>query len=541
MKRAFLAINLFLLISIGSMGQCVNPPTVTLSSLSGSTCGTTSVTVTGNTFGGNATGVTIKTYGKGTINPASATKTPFDFTYKPSAADIGTNVLIIITTNRLKNSVCVAVTITYTLLVSAYPSAPLIGNIMQPTCSILTGSIDLTGLPEAGPWTITRNPGGALTTGSGKTAILSGLTSGTYSMTVTNSAGCTSVASANVIISPQPIAPTPPLIGTITQPNSGQNTGSVQLNGLPESGTWTLTINPGNLTVSGSGVTKTISGLSVGTYSSTVTISSGCTSVPSLSFTITAPAGPELIVTNPAKVCAPKTVDLTSPDITAGSTPNLSFTYWLNAGATVLYSTPTMASDGTYYIKGTGSDGLFTIKPVTVSVYNIPQANPGPDQILTNVSVTTLNAQLINKYETGFWSLISGSGEILDMTNPKSTVTGLSKGKNIFSWTVSNGVCPASSKSIFIDVRDHALQSLITPNMDGKNDFFILKGTDNSGKIELVIFDRRGAEVYKNNNYDDSWNGVDFNGRPLAEDTYFYLVKTDNGTPPIKGYIVVRR
>lgn len=523
------------------MGQCVDPPTITLNSLSGSTCGTTSVTITGNTFGGSASSVTIKASGTGTINPASTAKTPFDFTYTPSARDIGTNVLITITTNRPKNLKCVAATLTYTLSVSAYPSAPLIGNVTQPTCAVLTGSIDMNGLPATGPWTITRNPGGVLTTGSGKTTTLSGLTSGTYIFTVTNSAGCTSVTSANVIISAQPISPSPPLIGTITQPNFGQQTGSVVLNGLPENGTWTLTINPGNLTASGSGVTKTISGLSVGTYSSTVTISSGCTSVPSLSFTITAPAGPELIITNPAKVCAPKTIDLTSPEITAGSTPNLSFTYWVNAGATVLYSTPSFASDGIYYIKGTGTDGLFTVKPVTVSVYHVPQANPGPDQILTNVSVTNLNAQLINKYETGFWSLISGSGEILDMTNPKSTVNGLSKGENIFLWTVSNGVCPASSKDVMINIRDHALQTLITPNMDGKNDFFILKGTDNSGKIELVIFDRRGVEVYKNNNYDDSWNGVDFNGRPLADDTYFYLVIADNGTPPIKGYIVVRR
>ena len=524
-----------------SMGQCVNPPTITLNSLSGSTCGTTSVTITGNTFGGSASNISIKASGTGTINPASTAKTPFDFTYKPSAKDIGTNILITITTNRPKDPKCVAVTVTYTLAVSDYPSAPMIGNLIQPSCAVLTGSIDLNGLPDTGPWTITRNPGGVLTTGSGKTTTLSGLASGTYIFTVTNSAGCTSVASANVIISAQPITPSPPLIGTITQPIYGQQTGSVVVNGLPENGTWTLTINPGNLAVSGSGVTKTISGLSVGTYSSMVTNSSGCTSVPSLSFIITAPAGPELIITNPDPVCAPKTVDLTSSVITAGSTPNLSFTFWVNAGATVLYSTPSSASDGTYYIKATGTDGSFVVKPVIVSVYHIPLANPGPDQILTNVSETIMNAQLINKYETGLWSLISGSGEILDITNPKSTVNGLSKGKNIFSWTVSNGVCPASSKDVMINIRDHALQTLITPNMDGKNDFFILKGTGNSGKFELVIFDRRGVEVYKNNNYDDSWNGVDHNGRPLADDTYFYLFKADNGTPPIKGYIVVRR
>lgn len=541
MKRAFLLITLFLLISIKSIGQCVNPPTLTLSSLSGNACGTTTVTISGNTFGGSASNVTIKASGTGTVSPPSAAKTPFDFSYKPSAGDIGKYVLITITTNRPKDPACVAASSTYTLSVSAYPSAPLINNVIQPTCTVLTGSVDLNGLPETGIWTITRTPGGVLTKGSGKTTTISGITSGTYIMTVTNSAGCTSAASENVIISPQPIPPSPPLIGTITQPGYGQQTGSVLLNGLPENGTWTLTISPGNLTVSGSGLSKTISGLSVGTYSSTVTNSSGCTSGPSLNFTITAPVGPELIITNPAPVCAPKTIDLTSPVITAGSTPNLSFTYWVNTGATVLYSTPSSASDGTYYIKGTAINGLSIIKPVTVSVYHVPQPNPGSDQILTNVFVASLNAQLIYKYETGFWSLISGSGEILSITDPKSTVNGLSKGKNLFSWTVSNGVCPASSKDVMINVRDHMLQTLITPNMDGKNDYFILKGTGNSSKIELVIFDRRGVAVYKNNNYDDSWNGVDFNGRPLADDTYFYLAKPDNGTLQIKGYIVVRR
>ena len=55
MTRAFLLVSVFLLISVKVLGQCSNPPTVTLSSLSGSTCGTAAITVSGNTFGGGAT------------------------------------------------------------------------------------------------------------------------------------------------------------------------------------------------------------------------------------------------------------------------------------------------------------------------------------------------------------------------------------------------------------------------------------------------------------------------------------------------------
>jgi gliding motility-associated-like protein len=76
--------------------------------------------------------------------------------------------------------------------------------------------------------------------------------------------------------------------------------------------------------------------------------------------------------------------------------------------------------------------------------------------------------------------------------------------------------------------------------MDGKNDYFILKNSNSPGTMELIIFDRRGAQVYKNSNYDNSWNGENYNGNLLPDDTYFYMAKNSDGTTQ-KGYIVVRR
>jgi hypothetical protein len=183
---------------------------------------------------------------------------------------------------------CVSTVISLTINAQpTTPTAPTIGTITQPTCALATGSVILNGLPASGTWTL--NPGAISDTGTSTT--LSGLSAGTYNYTVTNAAGCTSVASANVVINTQPVTPTAPTVGTITQPTCALATGSVILNGLPASGTWTL--NPG--AISGTGTSTTLSGLSAGTYNYTVTNTAGCTSVASTNVVInTQPTTPSI-------------------------------------------------------------------------------------------------------------------------------------------------------------------------------------------------------------------------------------------------------
>jgi hypothetical protein len=47
-------------------------------------------------------------------------------------------------------------------------------------------------------------------------------------------------------------------------------------------------------------------------------------------------------------------------------------------------------------------------------------------------------------------------------------------------------------------------------------------------------------QVFKNSNYDNKWNGEDYNKNPLPADTYFFILTTAKGKS-LSGYIVVRR
>lgn len=621
MTRIFFLVTLYFSFAIVLTGQC---PTLNLSSTSGSTCGTTPVTISGNTFD-NATKVTIREDGDGSINDDSLNDSPFSFTYTPRSGDIGNTVTITVSTNNPKGS-CDAAIETFTLSVLEAHSAPQVRSTTQPTCQVSTGSVLLEGLPNEGEWTLTRMPGNVVTKGTGTTALISNLSpgiynftvansgcispssasvvisgtftnptapvigsinrptcsvstasvnisglpsdgwtltrfpgniatsgtgasttlvnipSGTYTYTVTNISGCVSPMSGSVVIPSSPPLPSPPLIGTITQPNYASPTGSVVVNGLPDTGTWTLALTPGNVIATGTGISTTITGLAPGVYNFRVTNSSGCTSGLSANFEINNVSGPPLVkISNPLPVCSPSTVDITASSITAGSTAGLTYSYWTDANAVNPYLTPEAATSGTYYIKGTTEDGFFTIKPVIVTTYNKPVADAGRDQSLTYSFNTKLEAMPVLSYETGEWKLTKGTGLITDKTNAGTAVTGLSLGKNSFLWTVTNDVCPPSSDSVIINVLDFAIPTLITPNNDGNNDFMIIKRPEDlQSKVDLVIFDRRGLEVYKNSNYDNSWNGVDMNGNQLPDDTYFYVMKSSKGTFA-RGFIVIRR
>lgn len=85
-----------------------------------------------------------------------------------------------------------------------------------------------------------------------------------------------------------------------------------------------------------------------------------------------------------------------------------------------------------------------------------------------------------------------------------------------------------------------------SPNGDGINDMFEIKGIDAYPGMKVDIMNRWGNLVYSKDNYDNSWDGkssegVRYGSSDLPEGTYFYIIDLGNDQKPVKGYIYLNR
>jgi hypothetical protein len=142
--------------------------------------------------------------------------------------------------------------------------------------------------------------------------------------------------------------------------------------------------------------------LTVGPKTVTVsyTNSNGCISSVASTTTTIEPL-PTFTVTNPAAVCAPATVNLNS---TVSNTA-LSYQFYTDANASTLYSTPTAATAGTYYIIGGNGTCYTAPQAVTVTINALPiftVTNPAPvcAPAMVNLNSTVSNTALSYQFYT---------------------------------------------------------------------------------------------------------------------------------------------
>ncbi len=105
-------------------------------------------------------------------------------------------------------------------------------------------------------------------------------------------------------------------------------------------------------------------------------------------------------------------------------------------------------------------------------------------------------------------------------------------------------VMPCDTAWVYITVLGGSIDDLeifngVTPNDDGYNDYFYIKGIENYPDNLLIIFNRWGDEVNRFENYNNTtvrWEGENKQDQSLPDGVYFYILEV-RGFEPLQGWI----
>ncbi len=265
---------------------------------------------------------------------------------------------------------------------------------------------------------------------------------------------------------------------------------------------------------------------SSGTYTVTLVNSVGCDSIASLVLNVK--PVPIFIINQPSSACEPETVNLTAPSITAGSNPGLTYTYWLDALATIPLTNPNAVSvSGTYYILAQGVDcAPNTAKPVNVVVHPLVPGVRYPTVTTSANTPTQLSARNIGASYS--WSPSTGlntpfiKDPIFDhdrQTEYRILITLETGCTTTDSVLVKIIALPGA-----IVKSDLFVPKAWTPNNDGHNDK-LYPLTVNVRELKYFrVFNRWGQLVFETNQIGHGWDGI-FNGKPQVMDVYTWIAE----------------
>lgn len=111
-----------------------------------------------------------------------------------------------------------------------------------------------------------------------------------------------------------------------------------------------------------------------------------------------------------------------------------------------------------------------------------------------------------------------------------------------FYFTQFSGTCESARTSVQVTLglSKADIPTVITPNGDGINDTWTLKGLINYPKSNVKIYNRYGQQVYESNGYSIPFDGK-LNGKPLSAGTYYYIMSLDTDCNLLSGSLTIIR
>lgn len=305
---------------------------------------------------------------------------------------------------------------------------------------------------------------------------------------------------------------------------------------------------------------------------------------------------PVVTTSSPITVCGSNTATLSAATTAGTISWYATATGGTSIGSGTSFITPILSEDTTFYVDAVNNGCLSGNRiPVLVQVFDLPEVED-ETVILCEGSVITLNAGVSNA--TYLWSTgeSSPSIQVNDNANYFVEITSLAAGncsvtknftinqydnpvienvivknntveiiisgngdfefsidgvnfQNSNFFTVSEGGlftayvreknfnCGFLSEQPFVVI---LVPSFFTPNGDGFNDVFVVKGLERFPNSSLTIFNRFGKLIRQITPSQSIWDGT-LNGEKLPADDYWYVLKIDEKTPTRKGHFSLLR
>ncbi|POY37034.1 hypothetical protein C3K47_08225 [Solitalea longa] len=174
----------------------------------------------------------------------------------------------------------------------------------------------------------------------------------------------------------------------------------------------------------------------------------------------------------------------------------------------------------------------------TISVTQLPQIVCKDYTVIKDVDVS-LDVELLNRQNyknfTYKWSPEIG------LSNPNIKNPILHPTSNT-SYTITVTSPEGCSASCDIEVKvleKIVIPNVFTPNNDGINDLWVIKGLESFPSVQVFVYNRFGGLVFSSNGYSKPWTGT-VNNKYLPPSTYYYVIKPNKQEfPTITGSVTI--
>ncbi|NNV55857.1 PKD domain-containing protein [Limnovirga soli] len=271
----------------------------------------------------------------------------------------------------------------------------------------------------------------------------------------------------------------------------------------------------------------------------------GCRATDSVKITVVQPSS--VSVSRSDTICLGQQIKFT-----ANGTDNYQWypsLYLSNANAANPVCNPGKDTTMTYTVIGSDYKKCFSdTGKINVKVYPIPAINFAEKEI-TMPSGGNIQLKAVTSPDVKYWRWtpqygLSNALIANPLAAPKATTT--------YTCTATNDGGCTSLTQLTINVvcgnNNYFIPNTFSPNNDGVNDQFYVRGNGLFNIKSFMIFNRLGQQVYAiqnttANKASDGWNGT-YKGSPVDPDVYIYMIEIiceNNTVIPVKGSITLLR